>query len=114
MTRVFTAFLAGALLVAVSPALAQTWPSRPVRLITTGSPGQSIDIMLRLAADKLARNLGGKSFVVENMPGGLGVIAAQAAARSAPDGYTFYLGGLGFIATDRYTIKSLPYDPDRD
>jgi tripartite-type tricarboxylate transporter receptor subunit TctC len=51
---------------------------------------------------------------VDNMPGGLGTIAAQAAARAAPDGYTYYLGGLGFIATDRYTMKSLPYDPDRD
>ncbi|MFM9967993.1 MAG: Bug family tripartite tricarboxylate transporter substrate binding protein [Burkholderiales bacterium] len=69
--------------------------------------------MLRLIGDRLTKTLG-QSFVIQNMPGGAGTIAAQTAARSAPDGYTFYLGGLGFIATDRYTMKSLPYDPDKD
>src|SRR3954462_14138310 len=76
-----------------------SWPSKPVRMLTTASPGQSIDIMLRLLADKLSKNLG-RSFFVDDMPGGSGRIAGQAAARAIPDGYTFYLGGLGFIATD--------------
>jgi tripartite-type tricarboxylate transporter receptor subunit TctC len=105
--------LFAALGVACAQACAQGWPAKPVRLITTASPGQSIDIMLRVVSDKLSKNLV-RSFIVDNMPGGAGVIAAQAAARAAPDGYSFYLGGLGFIATDRYTMKSLPYDPDRD
>lgn len=101
------------LLLVAAQAPAQGWPAKSVRLITTASPGQSIDIMLRLVGDRLTRNLG-QSFVIQNMPGGAGTVAAQTASRAAPDGYTFYLGGLGFIATDRYTMKSLPYDPDRD
>ncbi len=106
------ALLAAALL-ASGIASAQTWPTKSVRLLTTASPGQSIDIMLRLVADKLSKNLG-KSFYVDNQPGGSGRIAGQAAARAQPDGYTFYLGGLGFIATDKYMMKDIPYDPDKD
>jgi tripartite-type tricarboxylate transporter receptor subunit TctC len=105
------AFLAVSFFFAV-PALAQSWPVKPVKLITTASPGQSIDLMLRMVAERLSR--GGRAFYVENLPGGAGVVGAQAAARSAPDGYTFYLGGLGFVVTDRMTMRSLPYDVDRD
>jgi tripartite-type tricarboxylate transporter receptor subunit TctC len=101
------------LLAAALNANAQSWPTKSVRLITTGSPGQSIDIMLRLIADKLSRSLN-RSVYVENMPGGAGRIAGQAAARAAPDGYSFYLGGLGFMITDRYMMKDIPYDPDKD
>lgn len=97
---------------ATLPAFGQSWPVKPVKMITTASPGQSIDLMLRIVAERLSR--GGRSFYVENLPGGAGVVGAQAAARAAPDGYTFYLGGLGFIVTDRMTMQNLPYDVDRD
>lgn len=113
MRRLIRMTMLAASIVMVGEASAQTWPTKAVRLITTASPGQSIDIMLRLVGDRLTKTFG-QSFVIQNMPGGAGTIAAQTAARAAPDGYTFYLGGLGFIATDRYTMKSLAYDPEKD
>jgi tripartite-type tricarboxylate transporter receptor subunit TctC len=56
----------------------------------------------------------GRTFYVENLTGGMGLLAAQTAARAEPDGYTFYLAGVGVIAADRHLFKSLPYNPDRD
>lgn len=77
------------------------------------SAGTTQDTSVRLVADRLTQSLG-RSFIVDNMPGGRGLIAAQTAARAEPDGYTYFLGGVGVIASDRHLFKSLPYNPDRD
>jgi len=98
---------------AATHSLAQGWPERPVRLIAPVSGGTSLDIALRMVADRLSKSLG-KTFYVENVVGGMGLIAAQTASRAEPDGYTFYLAGVGVIAADRHLFKSLPYNPDRD
>jgi tripartite-type tricarboxylate transporter receptor subunit TctC len=95
-----------------SSATAQQWPTKTVRLIVGFAAGVGPDVFLRAAADSLTKRTG-QSFVVENITGGGGLIAAQAAARAAPDGHTLYMGGIGVIATDRYLYKQLPYDPDR-
>ena len=94
-------------------ACAQDWPSRPVKFIVSQNPGSTPDITARYLADRLGR-LVGQSEVVENRPGGQNVIGAQAAARSAPDGYTFFYGTSAAIVGNPYTFKSLPYDPERD
>ena len=75
------------LVLLVADASAQTWPSRPIRLIVPTGPGAATDIMARLLADAVSRSLG-QSLVVENMPGASGILAHQAVARAAPDGYT--------------------------
>ncbi|MBL8386421.1 MAG: tripartite tricarboxylate transporter substrate binding protein [Burkholderiales bacterium] len=100
-------------LAAAGQALAQAWPARPVRLIVSQAPGTSPDITARLIGERLAR-LWGQSVVVENRAGGQNVIGAQAAARSAPDGYTFFYATTAAIVTNPVTFKSLPYDPPRD
>ena len=92
---------------------ARDWPERPVRLIAPVSSGTSLDIALRTVADRLSKAFGA-TFYVENIVAGVGLVAAQTAARAEPDGYTFYLAGVGVIAADRHRFKSLPYDPDRD
>ena len=101
-----------ALLNAASAA-AQNWPVKPVRLIISVALGTAPDLVVRLLADSLTRPLG-RAVIVENIAGGAGQIAAQAAARAAPDGYTYFLAGLNHIAIDRLMFKTLPYDADRD
>src|SRR5262245_15700356 len=106
--------LAGALaLLATSqPAGAQTWPSRPIKFIVSQAAGGTPDIICRLITEKLSRALG-QQVVVENRPGAGNVIGAQAAARAAPDGYTFFFATAAALVTNPYTFKSLPYDPAR-
>ena len=98
---------------AAAPADAADWPQRPVRLIAPVSGGTALDVALRTVADRLSKAFG-VTFYVENIVAGVGLVAAQTAARAEPDGYTFYLAGVGVIAADRHLFKSLPYDPDRD
>jgi tripartite-type tricarboxylate transporter receptor subunit TctC len=95
------------------PAAAQEWPARPVKFIVSQAPGTSPDIVARFVADRLSK-LWNQSVVVENRPGGQNVPGAQAAARSAPDGYTFFYATTAAIVSNPYTFKALPYDPPKD
>src|SRR5215475_13141962 len=94
-------------------AQAQTWPDRPIRFITSQAAGGGTDIICRIIAEQLSRAVG-QQVVVENRPGGGNVIGTQAAARSAPDGYTFFFASAAALVTDPWTYKSLPYDPMKD
>jgi tripartite-type tricarboxylate transporter receptor subunit TctC len=109
-----TKFAFALLSVALSgSAMAQAWPSKPVRMIVNVGAGVAPDVVLRYVSDRLSTKLG-RPFVVDNVPGGGGVTASNAMAQAAPDGYTFLLAGVGIAATDRHMFKSLPYDPDKD
>jgi tripartite-type tricarboxylate transporter receptor subunit TctC len=111
--RIATLLGAAVLSAAAHHASARDWPERPVRLIAPVSSGTSLDTALRTVAERLSRTFG-TTFYVDNIVAGAGLVAAQTAARAAPDGYTFYLAGVGVIAADRHLFKSLPYDPERD
>ena len=74
-------------------ALAQTYPTRPVRLIAGSSPGGGSDVLARLLASKLSEALG-QQVVVENRAGASGIIGAELTARAAPDGHTFWIATL--------------------
>jgi len=113
VTQFLLAYVSALALVVTTPALAQSWPAKPVRLIISVALGTAPDLVVRLLADSLTKPLG-RAVIVENIAGGAGQIAAQAAARAAPDGYTYFLAGLNHIAIDRLMFKSLPYDQDRD
>jgi tripartite-type tricarboxylate transporter receptor subunit TctC len=103
--------LAALLLVAASgPATAQAWPDRPVKFISSQAAGGGTDMIGRLIAGQLSAKIG-QPVVYENRPGGGNVIGTQAAARSAPDGYTFFYASAAALVTDPHTYKSLPYDP---
>src|SRR5258706_8414396 len=101
------------LLLLTGHAFAQEWPARPVKFIVSQAPGTSPDITARYLADRLSK-LWNQSVVVENRPGGQNVPGAQAAARSAPDGYTFFYATTAAIVSNPYTFKALPYDPAKD
>src|SRR5262245_11819200 len=86
---------------------AQPWPDRPIRFIVSQAAGGTPDLLCRLITERVGRALG-QQIVVENRPGGGNVIGAQAAARAAPDGYTFFWATAAALVTNPYTFKSLP------
>ena len=96
-----------------SVALAQSWPTKPPKIILSQPAGSPPDIIARIIADKLTRSWG-QQVVVENRPGGNNVIGAQAAARAPADGYTLYFSTTAALVTNIYTLKSMPYDPVKD
>ena len=89
------------------PALAQDWPTRPVRIVVPYAPGGSTDTVARITADRLSR-IWGQQVVIENKPGGGTNIAAAAVAGSDPEGYTMFIGSPS-LATSRLRYRSLPY-----
>ena len=113
MKRLLRMLLCCGLVLLVADASAQTWPSRPIRLIVPTGPGAATDIMARLLADAVSRSLG-QSLVAENMPGASGILAHQAVARAAPDGYTILLTNTSGMAINLISFMQLPYDPTRD
>ena len=108
-----TAALSALLFIAsTSIAHAQAWPSRPVRIIVGYAAGGATDVVARLMAQKLGESLG-QQFIVENRPGAGGNLGAQAAATSAPDGYTFIMVAPAH-SINATLYRKLPYDPVRD
>ena len=91
---------------------AQTYPTRPVRLVVPLSPGGFADTPTRLLAPRLSTQLG-KQFFVENRPGAGGTIGADFVAKSAPDGYTLLITGTPHVIS-AHLYKSLPYDALKD
>jgi tripartite-type tricarboxylate transporter receptor subunit TctC len=88
--------LAAALCALAAPAAAQTWPDRAVRLVVPYPPGGNVDTAARVIADKLQQKLG-QPIVIENKAGAGGLIGAEFVAKSAPDGYTLFVGANGPI-----------------
>jgi tripartite-type tricarboxylate transporter receptor subunit TctC len=93
-------------------AAAQAYPTKPVKIIVSAQPGGGLDLIGRTVGGELGRALG-QSFVVENIGGGGGTIAAMAAKRAAPDGYTLMVGYVGTHGTNP-AVRKLPYDAVRD
>ena len=94
-------------------ALAQEWPTHPLRIIVPFPAGGSADAQSRVIADELGRALG-QPVIVENKPGAGGNLAAAAAAHAAPDGYTMFLATTGTHASNVSLYKNLPFDPAKD
>ena len=93
--------------------VAADYPDRPVRFIVPAAPGGGPDVINRLVAAELTRQMG-KQFVVDNRPGASGSIGTEIIARAAPDGYTIGNGNSATLVTNRFFLSKLPYDPDRD
>ena len=92
---------------------ADGYPDRPIRLIIPQAPGSSNDIVSRIAAAKISELLG-QQIVIDNRTGATGMIAAELAARAAPNGYTLLSGSVVTHAQLPITYKKLPYDPAKD
>jgi tripartite-type tricarboxylate transporter receptor subunit TctC len=94
-------------------ASAQTYPTKPVRVILPFPPGEGPDLILRRAGDDLQQRLG-QAWVVENRPGGNMIVAANACLGSAPDGHTICMVNGSMLSVNPHVMAKLPYDPDRD
>ena len=113
MKRPWCVLLCYWLLLAGANAGEGAWPTRPIKLIVPTGPGAATDVMARMLSDGVSRSLG-QSMVVENVPGASGLLAHQAVARAAPDGYTFLFTNTSGMAINLISFKQLPYDPTRD
>lgn len=92
---------------------AQTYPNRPIRFVSPYAPGGGTDILARTLAQKLTESIG-QSVVVENRPGGGGILGTESVAKSALDGYTILLGSVGPLTVNPSLYAKLPYDTLRD
>ena len=104
------AALLGAAMLAATPALAQPWPNKPIRVLVPHAPGGVTDVITRIVMQPLAESLG-QPIIVENRPGASGLLGTEVAARAAPDGYTL----LMYVDTNTIfpsTVKQLAHDPD--
>ena len=105
--------LIAALAAAGQAAAAEAYPAKPIRLVIPFAPGGTTDILGRVIGERLTAQLG-QQIVVENRGGAGGNIAAEAVARSAPDGYTLFLGSMGTQAMNGAIYPKLAFDPIRD
>jgi len=96
-----------------TPATAQSYPERPLKILVGGAPGSVPDAMIRPIAEQLSVSLG-QPVVVENKPGAAGIVAMQAMTRAAPDGYTLAVATMSQAVFNGYLFSKLPYDPERD
>ncbi|HXJ08086.1 MAG TPA: tripartite tricarboxylate transporter substrate binding protein [Burkholderiales bacterium] len=107
--KTFIAFLFAAISLAAS---AQSYPTKPVKILVPAQPGGGLDLIGRTMADQLSKAFD-QSFIVENSAGGGGAIASQATARAAPDGYTLMVAYVGTHGTNP-AVRKLPYDAIKD
>ena len=104
--------LLGLLLCAPLLALAQAFPNKPIRMVVPYAPGGATDVLARPIAQKLSEQMG-QPVIVENRPGANATIGADHVAKSAPDGYTFFLGSMVHYMVPFFT-RNVPFDPVRD
>jgi tripartite-type tricarboxylate transporter receptor subunit TctC len=97
----------------VAPARADTWPSKPIRLVVAYAAGGNADIAARVVARKMSESLG-QPIVVDNRGGANGGIGTDAVAKSAPDGYTLLMVASGPIVVNPALYAKVPYDPVKD
>ena len=98
---------------AAPQALAQQFPTKPVRIIVAFPPGGGTDIVTRVVGAKLAEGWG-QQVIVDNRAGASGVIGTEAAARAAPDGYTWLMGTMGNLTVNQHLYPKMAVDPQRD
>ena len=113
MRRFIGLLLAGALAALAAPASAQSYPTRPIRLIVAYPPGGASDLIARVFAAPLSERLG-QPIVVENRPGANGNVAAEAAARAEADGHTLFLGPSSVFTINPHLYARMPVDPLKD
>jgi tripartite-type tricarboxylate transporter receptor subunit TctC len=102
-----------AALFAAQAAVAQTWPTKPVRLLVPFAPGGSSSIVARAVAVEMEKGLG-QPIIIDNRPGGGGNVAMQEVARADPDGYTLIIGHIGTLAVNPFMFDKLPFDTNAD
>src|SRR3954464_3303665 len=94
-------------------AQAQTYPNKPIRILIAQAPGSATDVISRVIGNRLSENLG-QPIVIEARPGAGGAVGTEAAARSAPDGYTLFMANNSTHGSNPALYAKLPYDPVKD
>jgi tripartite-type tricarboxylate transporter receptor subunit TctC len=107
------AALAMAVLAAAAPAMAQAWPSKPIKVIVNFPPGGAADVIARSVTAPLSESLG-QTIVVENRAGSGGNIGGDAVAKSAPDGYTLLMSSGGMVSVNPHIYSKMTFDPIKD
>jgi tripartite-type tricarboxylate transporter receptor subunit TctC len=110
--RLFTIGAAALMGLAVWPVAAQTWPTKPIKIVVPFPAGGTSDVLARLIGQKMSENWG-QTVVVENRPGSNGNLGADAVAKSAPDGYTLVLMDVGNLVISPALYK-LPFNVEKD
>ena len=105
-------WIAVALTVCATTAVAQEWPARPVKIFNPFPAGGSSDILARLVAQGLSDKFG-QQFVVENRAGAAGNVGTDVVAKATPDGYTLGFSTSGPLANNKLLYKAMPYDPEK-
>ena len=113
MVRVYRFFTALLLTCFVSLAMAQSYPTRPIRVIVPFPPGGALDGYVRIIQPALSQELG-QPVVIENQPGAGGLIGASAVAKAAADGYTLLAGNIQTLALNAAVYPKMPYDALKD
>lgn len=111
--RIFRAAMLGALMFAGGGACAAGFPEKPLTLIVPFAAGGPTDVLARVIAESLGKNLG-QTVIVENTPGAGGTVGNTRAARATPDGYTMLIGNVGTLAVTATLYRNLSYDVMRD
>ncbi|WP_233167695.1 Bug family tripartite tricarboxylate transporter substrate binding protein [Xylophilus sp. ASV27] len=93
-------------------ARAQGFPDRPLRIVVPFAPGNTLDTALRQVAEAFQKRVG-QPLLIDNKPGGSGIIAAQTVMAAPPDGYTLLLANTSMFTINPHTFARLPYDPDK-
>src|SRR5512146_47074 len=98
---------------AASSGAARSFPERPIRMLVPFAPGGNTDILARAVSPRMTEDWG-KPVVVDNRPGGSGLIAADIVLKAAPDGHTVFVASTGEVAINPSLMKNLPYNPEKD
>lgn len=111
--RLFATALLGLVSALPLAAAAQTYPTKPIRVIVPFGAGTSTDIMTRMVTTRMSQSLG-QQIVVENRAGAGGTIGSLAVAKSPPDGYMLAMGSIASLSINMSLMPSIPYDVLRD
>ena len=96
----------------LSPATAQTYPDKPIRIMAPFPAGGLVDVLARAVGDEMSKSLG-QPVLIENKPGAGGNIGADLVAKAAPDGYTLLMTSPGIQSINQFLYKSMPFDPEK-
>jgi len=113
LNYLLTAIGMTALALAASPASAQSYPTKPIKIVVPFAAGGTTDLLARAVGAELQKSLG-QSVIVDNRPGAGGNIGAEVVAKSAPDGYTLLMGTVGTHAINQSLYPKMPFDPIKD
>jgi tripartite-type tricarboxylate transporter receptor subunit TctC len=102
-----------AMLISGGPATAETYPSKPIKIVVPFAPGGTTDLLARAVGAELQKSMG-QSVIIDNRPGAGGNIGADVVAKSPPDGYTLLMGTVGTHAINQSLYPKMPFDPIKD